>query len=92
MGALRDQLSRVSDFAATTLRADTLNGVLDGARLQFLLADSQRVLDPLVMVAGIPVAGVGDLLATTLEAISGRAELRDYFDVMAIEQQTGHLV
>ena len=33
------------------------------------------------------MAGLGDLLAMKLNAIAGRGQLRDYFDLMAIEQQ-----
>ena len=35
------------------------------------------------------VAGIGDLLAMKLKAICDRGELRDYFDLLAIERQ-GH--
>lgn len=67
----------------------TLNVLLDGTRLQFLEASSVRVLEPLQPVAGVMVAGLGDLLAMKLKVICDRGELRDYFDLLAIEQQ-GH--
>jgi hypothetical protein len=38
------------------------------------------------------VAGFSDLLAMKLNLIAERAELRDYFDLMAIEQQTGRTI
>jgi len=41
---------------------------------------------------GMPVAGIRDLLATKLKVIGDRGELRDYHDVMAIEQRTGHTI
>jgi hypothetical protein len=42
--------------------------------------------------AGLQVGGLGDLLAMKLNAIAGRAQLRDYFDVMTIEQKGGRSV
>ena len=67
----------------------TLNVLFDTTRLQFLEASSVRVLEPLLPVAGVRVAGLGDLLAMKLKVICDRGELRDYFDLLAIERQ-GH--
>lgn len=52
----------------------------------------QRRLEPLREVAGIDVAGIGDILAMKLKVVAERGELRDYFDLMAIEQQAGRFV
>lgn len=90
--ALADQLRAIGGFVATTLQDHTLHGVLDEAKVQFILADSQHMLGPLTAVAGIKVAGMDDLLATKLKVLPGRGELRDYFDVMTIEQMTGQQV
>lgn len=43
-------------------------------------------------VAGLPVAGVRDLMADKLEVVGDRGELRDYFDLTAIEQAGVHRV
>ena len=67
----------------------TLNVLFGATRLQFLEASSVRVLEPLGRVAGVMVAGIGDLLAMKLKVICDRGELRDYFDLLAIERQ-GH--
>ncbi len=69
--------------------AQTLNAYLDATRLQFLEASSLTVLEPLLPVAGLAVAGLGDLLAMKLQVIRERGELRDYYDILAIERQ-GH--
>lgn len=69
---------------------DTLNGVLGGARVQFLLAAGQHNLDATEDVGGMPVAGLRDLLAMKLKGIGDRGELRDYVDLMVIEQRTPH--
>lgn len=78
------------ELTVTTLTEDTFNGLLDGTRVQFLEASHQRRLDPLSDVAGMPVAGVRDLMADKLKVVRDRGELRDYFDLMAIEQAGIH--
>ncbi len=54
--------------------------------------EPQRCLEPTRMVEGIAVAGIGDILAMKLKVIVDRGELRDYFDLMAIERDTGRTV
>ena len=89
------RMQTIGSFAVTDRATGTLNGILDRTRVQFLRAGLKRPehrLEPTVDVAGLPVAGLGDLLAMKLNAIAGRAQLRDYFDLMAIEQQGGRSV
>jgi DNA-binding transcriptional ArsR family regulator len=45
------------------------------------------LVEPTTTVAGLRVAGLGDLLAMKLKVIRERGELRDYFDVLAIERE-----
>ena len=93
-------LERFADVLAATGRLavqqldpepgrQTLNVLFGATRLQFLEASSVRVLEPLRPVAGVMVAGIGDLLAMKLEVICDRGELRDYYNLLAIERQ-GH--
>jgi hypothetical protein len=92
---LQERLRSRGPFAVTLQAAGTLNGLLGTTRLQFLqvgLERPERRLEPTTLVAGLPVAGLGDLLAMELNAIAGRARLRDYYDLMAIEQQAGRSV
>lgn len=89
---LQEQLRARGPFAVTERAAGTLNGLYGGTRVQFFQAGldrPERRLEPTVLVAGLQVAGLGDLLAMKLNAIAGRGQLRDYFDLMAIEQQGG---
>lgn len=65
----------------------TLNAYLDRTKLQFLEASSLQLLEPLVPVAGLQVAGLGDLLAMKLKVVRDRGELRDYYDLLMIERQ-----
>lgn len=87
--AIAEELSRRGRFAITSQEEGTLNGVFDRTKVQFLWADGQRVLDPGESVAGLTVGSVTDLIATKLKVTADRGELRDYFDLMAIEEQTG---
>lgn len=66
-----------------------MNVLFDTTRVQFLEASSVRVLEPLHPVAGVMVAGLGDLVAMKLKVICDLGELRDYFDLLVIERQ-GH--
>ena len=86
--SLYDRLLATGHFVATQVAAGTINGVLGAAKVQFLLADAQRNTEPLTVVDGIPIAGLGDLLATKLKVVMDRGELRDYFDIMTIEKRT----
>ncbi len=85
---LRTMLESLGTFAATTDEADTLNGVFNDTKVQFLRTRNQDALEPPTDVAGIPVASLRDIAATKLKTIADRGELRDYFDLMTIEQHT----
>jgi hypothetical protein len=69
-----------------------LNGVLGGARIQFLDAHAQRVLQSPTTVAGIRIAGLADLLAMKLKVVGDRGELRDYFDLQVVEERSPYRV
>lgn len=96
---LRDDLGRCGTLTVDSLVDEplqTLNvfltppGVAGGAtRIQFLDASRMRSVDAFSELSGVRVAGIGDLLATKLRAIIGRAALRDYYDLMMIETE-GH--
>ncbi len=89
---LVERLRSRRPFAVTQQAAGTLNGLFGKTRVQFLqvgLERPERRLEPTTLVAGLHVAGLGDLLAMKLNAIAGRAQLRDYFDLMTIEQRAG---
>jgi hypothetical protein len=89
------RLSEQGPFAVAKRGPGTLIGVFDRTPVQFLKAGlhrPERRLERTVSVAGLQVAGLGDLLAMKLNAIAGRAQLRDYFDLMAIEQTGGRTV
>jgi hypothetical protein len=85
-------LDEIERFATTQVATGTLNGYLGETRIQFLDARDQHPVDAYVEVAGIPVAGLRDLLATKLKVVGDRGELRDYFDLLVLERDAGHRV
>jgi len=89
---VRHALEHLGPFAVTTHEEHTLNGQFDETKVQFLHAANQRRLAPTTKVAGIEIADLSDILAMKLKVIADRGELRDYFDVMRIEQDTGRTV
>ena len=92
---LAQRLRTRGPFAVSQQAAGTLNGLFGKTRVQFLqcgIERPERLLEPTAPVAGLQVAGLGDLLAMKLNAIAGRAQLRDYYDLMMIEQKTGRSV
>lgn len=89
LNELQRALEQTAPFAPTLVDDGTLNGVYMNAKVQFLHARDQVPVAPLTRIAGIRVAAVEDILAMKLKVIGDRGELRDYFDVMSIEQQLG---
>jgi nucleotidyltransferase AbiEii toxin of type IV toxin-antitoxin system len=88
-------LSAAGPFAVTERAPGTLNGVFSATRVQFLHADEmrpQRLLESPTQVDGLHVARISELMAMKLKVAGDRGELRDYFDLMTIEQQTGRTV
>ena len=89
---LAGRLSAAGPFAVTDRSPRTLNGVFSGTKVQFLHADEgrpQHLLEPPQEVDGLRVAQLSDLMAMELKVVGDRGELRDYFDLMTIEQRTG---
>ena len=88
-------LSAAGPFAITERAPGTLNGVFSATRVQFLHADEvrpQRLLESPNQVDGLHIAHISDLMAMKLKVVGDRGELRDYFDLMTIEQQTRRTV
>lgn len=89
---LTRRLTTVGPFAVTERSAGTLNGVFSATKVQFLHADEarpQHLLEPPREIDGLHVAGLSDLMAMKLKVVGDRGELRDYFDLMTIEQRAG---
>jgi hypothetical protein len=89
---LARRLSEAGPFAVTERSPGTLNGLFSATKVQFLHADEgrpQHLLESPQVIDGLHVAQISDLLAMKLKVVGDRGELRDYFDLMTIEQRTG---
>jgi hypothetical protein len=92
---LARRLSAAGRFAVTERLPGTLNGVFSATKVQFLHADEgrpQHLLEEPEAIDGLRVAQLSDLMAMKLKVVGDRGELRDYFDLMVIEQRTGRTV
>jgi len=92
---LSASLSAAGPFAVTERAPGRLNSVFSATRVQFLHADEvrpQRLLESPTQVDGLSIARISDLMAMKLKVVGDRGELRDYFDLMTIEQRTGRTV
>jgi hypothetical protein len=90
--ALERRLAQIGSFAVSARAPGTLNGLLRGAKLQFLDVHDQVDLDEPLPCAGILVSSLSDILAMKVKVIGDRGELRDYFDLKRIEEMTGRTV
>ena len=88
LGVFADTLSSAGEMFVTHLDADSLNGVFDGTKVQFLRAATQTLLRPTTVVGGLRVASIEDITAMKLKVVLDRGELRDYFDLMCVDEQT----
>lgn len=83
---LRAVLARQGAFAATHESEGTLKGLFGATRIEVFDASSLKRLAEPVVVAGLGVAGLQDLMAMKLKVMAERGEMRDYFDVKAIDE------
>lgn len=88
LDALKAQLESLRPTAVTYQDKKTLNALFGETKIQFLSSTGQRDIQPATNIEGIQVAGLRDLAATKLKVVADRGELRDYFDIMVIEQRT----
>lgn len=91
-----DALERALQERRPTVTMRKGNGTLDcvfgDTKVQLLDAARHHLVEPAEPVAGIRVAGLGDLMAMKLRAITDRGEHRDYLDLATIENDGRRLV
>lgn len=89
LDALWSAFEGVGKVLASERSDDTLNCLFNGTKVQVLEAATQRLILPTIRIAGLRIASVEDIMATKINVICARGALRDYFDLICIEQQTG---
>lgn len=88
---LQQMLNKLESLRTTavTYQDDrTLNAIFGETKVQFLSAVGQHPVGLTTNIAGIRVASLRDLAATKVKVIGDRGELRDYYDLMVVEQLT----
>ena len=87
--SLLRRLRQVGKVEDEFLAEGTLNCVFENVKLQFLWAIGQRQIAAGRKVGKMPVGSFPDIAATKLKVVGDRGELRDYYDLMCIEEQGG---
>ena len=80
------QFQNVGNARATQHDDSTINCVIDGTKVQVTKAATLKIVSPFITIGGMRVASVNDIMAMKLKIIVDRGELRDYFDIMKIEE------
>jgi hypothetical protein len=83
---LREQLARLGEFAVSHESDGTLKGLFGATKIEVFDASRLRLLAKPSLVAGLRIASLQDLMAMKLKVMAERGEMRDYFDVMAIDE------
>jgi hypothetical protein len=89
LGEVRDLLDGLGPFAVTHESEGTLKGLFGSTKVELFDASRLRRLAEPVAVAGIYVADLRDLMAMKIKVMAERGEMRDYFDVKAIDESGG---
>ena len=85
LDAVRAALAERAPVQVTGQGRHHLDLLVSRTKVQLLVPDGHRRIEPTIEVGGLPVAGLGDLLAMKLQVVVDRPELRDYFDLLSIE-------
>jgi len=89
LASLKGMLGELGDFAPTHESAGTLKGVFGATKVEFFDASGLELLAEPTDVARLKVASPQDLMAMKLKVMAERGEMRDYFDVKAIDEEGG---
>ena len=87
VAALRSALPAASDFAVDIVSPTRIAARVSNTRLDFTY-DPTTPLSAPTEFGGIPVADIDDITAMKVAAATDRGALRDWYDLMAIQQRT----
>ena len=86
---LRTQCAaRKLGFAVDTMTAHRFAGRLDSTKVEYTHEPSP-LLGATTLVAGLPVASLDDIVAMKVAAVTDRGALRDWYDLMIVQQRAG---
>jgi hypothetical protein len=84
---LKDLIAAQGAFAVTQRSAGTLKGLFNSTKIEIFDASQLKRLAKPTRVAGLNVASLQDLMAMKIKVMAERGEMRDYFDVKAIDEE-----
>jgi predicted nucleotidyltransferase component of viral defense system len=84
---LKDAIGRLGAFAVTHESEDTLRGLFGATKIEIFDASRLKRLAKPQDLAGLKVASLQDLMAMKIKVMAERGEMRDYFDVRAIDEE-----
>jgi Nucleotidyl transferase AbiEii toxin, Type IV TA system len=87
LGEIKGLLGGLGAFAVTHESQGTLKGLFGATKVEIFDASQLNRLAEPVVVAGVNVAGLPDLMAMKIKVMAERGEMRDYFDVKAIDEK-----
>ena len=86
LSELKEVIGGLGAFAITHESEGTLKGLFGATKVEIFDASQLRRLAKPTNVAGLRVASIQDLMAMKLKVMAERGEMRDYFDVKAIDE------
>lgn len=86
---LHHSLADRGDFVLSRKSPGHLHGTFEGVKVDILWNAGAVTLAEPTIITGLAVGSLQDIMATKCRAITDRHILRDYFDVMCIEQKAG---
>jgi Nucleotidyl transferase AbiEii toxin, Type IV TA system len=87
LGEIKGLLGSLGAFAVVHESQGTLKGLFGATKVEIFDASQLHRLAEPVDVAGVNVAGLQDLMAMKIKVMAERGEMRDYFDVRAIDEK-----
>jgi hypothetical protein len=89
LDSLKDLIASRGTFAITHESKGTLKGLFGATKIEVFDASALKQLAKPTEVAGLSVASLQDLMAMKMKVMAERGEMRDYFDVKAIDKVGG---
>lgn len=86
LGKLKDLIGGLGTFAIAHESEGTLKGLFGATKVEIFDATQLRRLAKPTSVAGLRIASLQDLMAMKIKVMAERGEMRDYFDVKAIDE------
>jgi len=89
LARLKGLIDELGPFAVTHESDGTLKGLFGATKIEVFDASDLKLLAEPTAVAGLRIGSLQDLMAMKIKVMVERGEMRDYFDVKAIDEGGG---